>query len=559
MASKLIVKDTATHRSIEFDLTGERTRIGRAADRNDLVLDDGQVSREHAVLKKIRNSFMLVDLDSANGTFMDGQRIKERILTNGDCVAIGKYVLEYKAQDGALSISYHNQKMSETVMLKTPGEIAEVLPQVDIQSLLSTLSLANPNSRAILAYIETLRKKADTLSRLYELNQMLGSDFSLEAIFKKVSEMVFRLTPADRFLVLLKDAETGAVSNEAAEFRNPQKPGEEIAISRTVVDRVMSERVSLLSLDTQSDERLAQAKSILLQNIHSVMCAPLVGKTGVLGAIYVDCQERAKILKEDDLELLNAVAAEASIAVDNAITHKRLVREELARAKYGRFMPQHVVDEILADPNALNLGGTNSRVTALFSDIRNFTTMAETLMPQEVVQILNEYFSDMTPIVFEHFGLLDKYMGDGLMALFGVPYPCEDAAVNAVSAAIAMQRRMESVNRELKAIGLSEISIGIGINTGMVTVGYIGSEERTDYTAIGDPVNTAARLEKQAQGWQIIISGATREFLGDRFPVRPSGNILVKGRKEAVQIYEVMWREAKDGPLTKAEKALDAP
>jgi adenylate cyclase len=559
MPSKLIVKTTEPDRSFEFELASERTRIGRAPDRNDLVLDDGQVSREHAIIKRVRSSFMLIDLDSANGTFVSGQRIKERILTNGDSFAIGKYTFEYKAQDGALSITYHDQKISETVMLKNPGEIAAAVPQIDTSSLLKWLSPTDPHSRAVLAYIENLKKKADTLSRLYELNQMLGSDFSLEAIFKKVSEMVFRLTPADRFLVLLKDADTGAVSTEAAEFRYSQKPGVEITISRTVVDRVMAERVSLLSFDTQSDERLAQAKSIVLQNIHSVMCAPLVGKSGVLGAIYVDCQERAKILKEDDLELLNAVAAETSIAVDNAITHKRLVREELARAKYRRFMPPHVVDEILANPTTLNLGGTNSRVTALFSDIRNFTTMAETLLPQEVVQILNEYFSDMTPIIFEHFGLLDKYMGDGLMALFGVPYACDDAAADAVSAAIDMQRRMETVNRDLKAIGLSEISIGIGINTGMVTVGYIGSEERTDYTAIGDPINLAARLEKQAQGWQIIISGSTREALGERFPVRPFGNILVKGRKEPVQIYEVLWKEVHEPPLTKAEKALDAP
>lgn len=559
MASKLVVNNTETNRAFEFELAGERTRIGRAADRNDLVLDDGQVSREHAVIKRVRNSFMLIDLDSANGTFVSGQRIKERVLANGDSVVIGKYTLEYKAQDGAVSVSYHDQKISETVMLRTAGEFATAIPQIDTSSLSKWLSPADPNSRAVLAYIEVLRKKADTLSRLYELNQMLGSDFSLEAIFKKVSEMVFRLTHADRFLVLLKDADTGAISTEAAEFRYPQKAGGEIAISRTVVGRVMSERVSLLSFDTQSDERLAQAKSILLQNIRSVMCAPLVGKSGVLGAIYVDCQERAKILKEDDLELLNAVAAEASIAVDNAITHKRLVREELARAKYRRFMPPHVVDEILANPTTLNLGGTNSCVTSLFSDIRNFTTMAETLPPQEAVQILNEYFSDMTPIIFEHSGLLDKYMGDGLMALFGVPYPCDDAAANAVSAAIDMQRRMESVNRDLKAIGLSEIAIGIGINTGMVTVGYIGSEERTDYTAIGDPVNLAARLEKQAQGWQIIISGSTREALGDRFPIRPCGNILVKGRKEPVQIYEVLWKELRESPLTQAEKALDAP
>jgi adenylate cyclase len=135
-------------------------------------------------------------------------------------------------------------------------------------------------------------------------------------------------------------------------------------------------------------------------------------------------------------------------------------------------------------------------------------------------------------------------MGDGLMALFGVPLQCPDAATNAVSAAIAMQRRMESVNRDLHSMGMAEIAIGIGINTGTVTVGYIGSEERTDYTAIGDAVNLAARLEKQAKAGQIIISRSTRDAIGDRFPVRPSGEVTVKGKALPVQVYEVLWREA---------------
>jgi adenylate cyclase len=360
--------------------------------------------------------------------------------------------------------------------------------------------------------------------------------------------MVFRLTPADRFLVLLKDTETGELNRAATEFRNPEraKAGGEITISRTVVDRVLNERVSLLSLDTGADQRLVSAKSIIMQNIRSVMCAPLLGKSGVLGVIYVDCTEQMKILREDDLELLNAVSAEASIAVDNAITHSRLVREELARAKYRRFMAPHVVDEILKNPDALNLGGTNSCVTMLFSDVRGFTTMSENLEPEKVVQVLNEYFADMTPLVFEHRGMLDKYMGDGLMALFGVPLQCEDAATNAVSAAIAMQRRMASVNRDLQTMGMSEIAIGIGINTGTVTVGYIGSEERTDYTAIGDAVNLAARLEKQAKAGQIIISRSTRDAIGDRFPVRLAGEVTVKGKALPVQAYEVLWPEIEE-------------
>jgi adenylate cyclase len=207
-------------------------------------------------------------------------------------------------------------------------------------------------------------------------------------------------------------------------------------------------------------------------------------------------------------------------------------------------MPPHVVDEILASPNTLSLGGTNSCITALFSDIRGFTSMSERLKPQVVVQILNEYFADMTPIVFEYQGLLDKFMGDGMMALFGVPYACDDAASNAVAAAIAMQRRMIKVNEGLIAEGHSEIAIGIGINTGTATVGYIGSRDRTDYTAIGDTVNLAARLEKQAKAGQIIISSFTFEAIGSRFPVNPADQIKVKGRQEPVQIYEVLWQES---------------
>ena len=508
MEVKLVITDTKTGRTFEFCPTRDETRIGRGVDLNDIVLDDAQVSRQHATIRRSGDVFVLNDQGSANGTFIGGQRVKEHALKEGDLFTIGKYSFEFRHQVTAVSIRYEEQTIGSTVLFRAPSELTSVIPKID--------SVAAPftdaGSKSLFDYIEVLRKKAETLARIYELNQMLGSDFSQEEIFKKVSEMVFRLTPADRFLVLLKETAASELAIVAAEFRKAESKQErgEINISRTVVERVMADRVSLLSFDTLSDQRLLEAKSILMQNISSVMCAPLIGKDGVLGVIYVDCRERMKLLKEDDLDLLNAVAAETSIAVDNASTHKRLVREELARATYRRFMPPHVVDEILANPSSLILGGTTCCLTALFSDIRGFTSMAENLSPQIVVQILNEYFADMTPIVFEYHGLLDKFMGDGLMALFGVPYPTDDAPSNAVAAAIAMQRRMTMVNEELRALGLSEIAIGIGINTGDVTVGYIGSRERTDYTAIGDTVNLAARLEKQARAGQIIISRSKR-------------------------------------------------
>jgi adenylate cyclase len=542
MPAKIVIKNSESGHSFEFDLTRDETHIGRAADRNDVVLEESQVSRQHAIIKRNRQAFTLIDLNSANGTFMNGQRVKEHELRNGDLFSISKFTVEFKDAAGAPSVRYASHEIEGTMVMRTAGEIASVIPQMDK----SAISQTGPGSKSVLDYVDVLRKKAETLARIYELNQMLGSDFSQEEIFRKVSEMVFRLTPADRFLVLLKDSDSGELSTAAAEFRNPgsAQAGEQVTISKTVVDRAIAERVSVLSFDTHSDQRFVEAKSIVMQKISSVMCAPLLRRNDVLGVIYVDCRETMKLLREDDLDLLNAVAAETSIAVDNALTHKRLVREELARAKFRRFMPPHVVDEILKSPNTLLLGGSNSCITALFSDIRGFTSMSEKLKPQVVVQILNEYFADMTPIVFDHQGLLDKFMGDGLMALFGVPYACDDAASNAVAAAIAMQRRMTNVNEELKTQGLSEIAIGIGINTGTATVGYIGSRDRTDYTAIGDSVNLAARLEQRAQAGQIIISRPTLDAIGSQFPVRPCDQIMVKGKQEPVEIYEVLWQEA---------------
>jgi adenylate cyclase len=519
-------------------------------DLNDVVLEDAQVSRQHALIKRNGQNLILIDPGSANGTFINGHRIKEHVLKDGDLFIIGRYTLEFSHRvPAAVSVRYDEQRIGNTVLLRAPSELGSVIPKMNSAEVAS-----DAGQRSLLDYIDVLRKKAETLARIYELNQMLGSDFSQEDIFKKVSEMVFRLTPADRFLVLLKDGGTGELTTVAAEFRNPEgsQARGQITISKTVVDRVMAERLSLLSFDTQSDERFLKAQSIVLQNISSVMCAPLLRKDGVLGVIYVDCRERLRLLREDDLDLLNAVAAETSIAVDNALTHKRLVKEELARARYRRFMPAHVVDEILANPDDLMLGGANCLVTVLFSDIRGFTSMSEQLSPEIVVQILNEYFGDMTPIVFDHHGLLDKFMGDGMMALFGVPYPSDDAASNAVSAAIAMQRGMAALNEDLKAMGLSEVAIGIGINTGTVTVGYIGSRERTDYTAIGDAVNLGARLEKRAEPGQIIISRTTLDAVGNRFPVRPCDRIMVKGKQESVEIYEVLWQQATARLLSEA-------
>src|SRR5262252_8146655 len=545
MPARLRIKNLQTADEFEYELRLPETRIGRVRDFNDLVLEDERVSRRHAILRQMGLFHILIDLGSANGTRVNDEFVNEHTLADGDVITISDYSLQYD-HNVTPSVQYENRRLGSTIMMRSLEELVPMMPAID-RSLAASLSAP----KALLDDLEALRKRAETLGHLYELNKVLNSVFSLRDIFKKVNEIIFDLTPADRFFVLLKNASDSELSPFLAEYRYINQGD---AISRTVVERVQTKKIALVSTDAQSDQRLAGAQSLIVQNVHSVMCAPLVIDEAVSGVIYVDCHDPLKDFSSDDLDLLNAVAAAASMALDNATKHDQLLREALARATYGRFMPPHVVDQILSSPGSLSLGGVNQVVTTLFSDVRGFTSMAENLPPETVVEILNEYFAGAAPLVFKHGGILDKFIGDGLMALFGVPYEQPDSASRAVRAAAALQREMIRLNQKLKSRGLPEIAIGIGINTGNVVVGYIGSEQRTDYTAIGDAVNLAARLEKRAAPWQILISSATLEATGDEFRIKPFGQIQVKGKAEPVDVYEVLWSEDesadREGPPT---------
>jgi adenylate cyclase len=181
----------------------------------------------------------------------------------------------------------------------------------------------------------------------------------------------------------------------------------------------------------------------------------------------------------------------------------------------------------------------NQKITVLFADIRGFTSMSERENPERVVRLLNRYFTEMSEIIFAHGGTLDKYIGDGLMALFGAPTATPDDASNAVKAAVAMQRKVNTLNGELVADGLLPVTVGIGLHTGEAVVGYIGSEKRSEYTAIGDTVNLAARLEATAKGGQILLSEATAAAIGDAFPLVAREPIKVRNRTQPVSLFEL--------------------
>jgi adenylate cyclase len=531
--------------------------IGRAPD-NTVVLDDPRASRYHAHIKPVDDgSFTLVDgamingelRRSANKVFVNGGPHYEYQLKNGDRITIGASTLrfEQRAEERTTDVRYDDKPLGHTQLVVSANDVMQTVLHKSAENLPST---ATGQSRD--KVLEALQRKANILSALYEMSKTLGSVFDLEAIFAKATDVIFRSTPADRVVALL--AEGNGTENPEDVKLNPiamrardeslNNHARKLSIGRTITRKVMRDRVALLSQDAASDEEFAGVDSIVSQGVRSTICAPLVGESRVHGAIYADRLDPFAAFKPDDLELISAVAAQTAIAVENARAHERLAREEVARANYSRFLPEYVVKQMLENPESFKLGGVNQTITILFADIRGFTSISEHAAPEKIVSLLNRYFSAMTDIIFAHGGTLDKYLGDGLMALFGAPTTTPEDASNALNAAVAMQRRLLGINMELRKDGLSEVGVGIGLHTGDVIVGYIGSERRSEYTAIGDAVNTASRLESNAKGGQILISDATAKAARSRYKLLPRDPITVKNREQPVVLWEVDWQRA---------------
>ncbi|HEV8186529.1 MAG TPA: adenylate/guanylate cyclase domain-containing protein [Pyrinomonadaceae bacterium] len=540
----------ASGRQWQFSFLPQATcTIGRAPD-NTVVLDDPRASRYHAHITQADDqNFTIVDgavingqlRRSANKVFINGDPRFEHKLKNGDRITIGASTLRFEqpVEERTTDVRYDDKPLGHTQLLISANDVmSTVLRSKDEVT-------TSPQRDKVL---ETLQRKANILSALYEMSKTLGSVFDLNAIFEKATDIIFRSTPADRVVALLSDdgSEDANLTPIAMRARDNklEAHARKLSIGRTITRKVMKERVALLSQDAASDEQFAGVDSIVSQGVRSTICAPLVAESRVHGALYADRLDPFAAFKPDDLELISAVAAQTAIAVENARAHERLAREEVARANYSRFLPEYVVKQMLENPESFKLGGVSQTITILFADIRGFTRISEHAPPEKIVSLLNRYFSAMTDIIFAHGGTLDKYLGDGLMALFGAPTATPDDASNALNAAVAMQRRLLGINRELRDEGIPEIGVGMGLHTGEVVVGYIGSERRSEYTAIGDTVNTSSRLESNARGGEILISDATAKAAHSRYKLQPREAIMVKNRQQPVNLWEVDWQRA---------------
>lgn len=238
------------------------------------------------------------------------------------------------------------------------------------------------------------------------------------------------------------------------------------------------------------------------------------------------------------------LGAGVSVAFQYITTHKE---KKFIQDSFSRYLAPQVVVELMKDPSRLRLGGERKTVTILFSDIRGFTTISEKMSPEHLTKFMNRYLTAMSQTVFDHDGVVDKYIGDAVMAFWGAPIDDDNHALHGVLAALDMMKRLEEFNRESERLGEPVIDIGIGLNSGEVTVGNMGSEKRFDYTVMGDNVNLASRLEglNKTYATHIIISQATVDALGQYNIKRHSidlhelGEVQVKGKAVLTKIYKI--------------------
>ncbi|HNP69637.1 MAG TPA: adenylate/guanylate cyclase domain-containing protein [Kouleothrix sp.] len=489
-----------------YPLTERGIQIGRALD-NDIVLNNVIVSRHHAHVSLRGREAWAIDLGSRNGISVNRLRVKEEQLQDGDMLQIGPFEIRYEDRAAQSVVFDDNQYFplaSEAREIKS-GELPDM---------------------------------AIDLREFYRISKRLNSILDLHSLLDAVMEEVLRTVPAQRGILLLRKG-----TELVPMIIHPASQGD-LAISSTITRKAVDANEAVLTRDARLD--FAGSQSIISANIRSAICAPLISEGTASGLIYVDSAGRDQF-NEQQRDMLAAVANLAATHIERARLTDALREQAQLRQNFERFMSPNVAQLMasyfvqhgqLWEPQELI-------VTVLFADVKDFTALSERLSPRDVQDLLNEYFHEMTEVIFRHNGTLDKYIGDGIMAVFGAPQLTkpidpEESATQAVNAALDMVAAHQRLIERLDPA--KAFAFRIGINSGPVYAGFFGTRQRLEYTVMGDTVNTASRLEGKADLNSTLISEATRRLVGDAFQLQAMGEFQLKGKAQLVHTYKVLGR-----------------
>ncbi len=485
-------------------------KIGRMSD-NNIVLEDKTVSRYHSEIIEKNNKYLIKDLGSHNGTFVNGVIITSVNLKAGDRITIGKNTFLFDSEKEDI---FSDEDTKSYVTIKPAKAILKDIMEEKRKD----------------SSLEVPKQQANILSAMYLISKGILKESEIGPILNIAADMILKHIKAERVFFLVKDKETNSLKPALMRGINVVSSGEnKLLLSKTVVDRVINEGISLLVADAKRDVRFQESKSIFLYGICSAMCVPLLGTLGVTGTIYADSLNAEQQFTQDELNLLTTIGNLTAIALEGANLRDKIRKEKEVRLRLTRYHSPQVVEEIIKDRATCEV--KESTITVLFIDIQGFTRLSEQFGPIGTSALLNEYFDIITKIVFRYNGSIDKFIGDAAMAIFGAPLHKRNYTEMAVRAAVDIMREIRKLNK---------YDIRIGINTGHAVIGNIGSSERIEYTAIGDTVNIASRLEKLAGPGQIYVGDTTYEQIKGNFNTKAVGNQKLRGKSAEVKVYEVL-------------------
>lgn len=514
----------------DFTLSG-RTTIGRHPS-NKIRLNDREISKQHAVIERHNGDWFIRDQDSSNGTYLNNRRIQEAPLRHGDELMLGSMRLSFVEETPEQSTGSPRDLV--TIMPQDPARSTHIHAKIEGDDL-------DFRPATEVGDIEILRRDYEKLRLTHELSR-IGLTTDIKALLSQTLDAVFGMFPADNGVIMLVDEDTHTLVPHTVRQKHAQSgPMQGILLSSTIVNASLQERASVLSSDAFLDPRFSGAQSIIAQGIRATMCVPLVARDKVLGLMHLDSRERVGAFTEKDLQLLKAIATHTAIAIENVRLLRQVEQEAQARGQLSRFLPPHVVEEMVRGKGRpITKKGREVEASVVFCDIRGFTRLSESSGPHEIVDLLNEYFECLVEIVFRYEGVLDKFIGDALMASWGTleGEDVKSSALQAVAAAVEFRDAIRELNQGRSERGQAPIQMGVGVNTGHLVAGYMGAKRRLEFTVIGDTVNTASRICGIADGDQVLLSEATYHLVSERIEAQFLGTRRVKGREKDVGVYE---------------------
>lgn len=493
-----------------FETEADSVTIGRPS--GDWVVDldlnpDGTVSRRHAYLTYENESYWIEDVDSRGGTWLNGEKITAKTeITPGDKIMIGQteLVIQPPLPSSEFDMIEDTVRRIRVDTEDNPFETGALTSTVAATESPSTLLMVEkPEARTLID--ETIQRR---LSAFYELGVALATMEHVEPLLQTVIEHLCKvILGAQRGAVLLRYGR-----KLLPKAHMPEKAG--LSISLYLTRLAVEKQEAFTWRRDASGEDVQLTESLVSHGTQCAMYAPMVWQDEVLGIVYVDNHLVGDAFDDDDLHLLMAMASQAAMFVKNHALQEDLRRQEVVRSNLLRqFSPQVAehLEELLKNQGQLGLGGERVEpVTILSADVRGFTALSAQMDPSRVMEMLNELFGICIPIIFKFNGTVDKYIGDGFLAVFGSPDPDPEGVQweNAVRAALDIQGAVRKLGREWERLGHPAYRIGIGIHTGAVLQGFIGSDEQMEYTVIGDTVNRASRYCDGAGPGEVIISSA---------------------------------------------------